>query len=120
MKKIAGIYSLIVGCSIILVWIFMLLSDNVPELSINPASIYFHIAAEVVMAVLLLISGFGLLYRLKWSVNLFILSSGFLIYSLINVSGYYINKENLAVIIIFAISIVLTLVILKKLIKETD
>lgn len=120
LKKIAGIYAIIVGCSIILVWIFMLLTNNVPELSTNPTSIYFHIVAEVVMAIMLLVSGFGMLNKYKWSVNLYILSSGLLIYSLINVSGYYVNKDNLAMIIIFLISLITTLVVLRKLLKEIE
>ena len=118
LKKIAGIYSVLMGCSIIILWVILLTSNQVPELNTEPASIYFHIAAELLMAVLLLICGISFLLGYKWSVRLFTFSTGLLVYSVINSSGYYANNGQISMVIVFMIILILTLVILGQLIMK--
>ena len=118
LKKIAGIYSVLMGCSIIILWVILLTSNQVPELNTEPASIYFHIVAELLMAVLLLICGISFLLGYKWSVRLFTFSTGLLVYSVINSSGYYANNGQISMVIVFMIILILTLVILGQLIMK--
>lgn len=115
MKKFAGIYSLVIGFSIIILWSILLLSDQVPELTTEPASIYMHMAAELIMAIMMIVSGILLVKDQKNAIRSFTLSSGLLTYSVINSSGYYIENNNISMVIVFAVILIFTLVVLKKL-----
>lgn len=63
MKKVAGIYSICLGGSIIGLWTVLLVSGNVPEISTDPIAISFHLLAEASMGILLIISGVALKKR---------------------------------------------------------
>jgi len=97
----------------------LLTTGNVPELEIEPISIYFHIIAELLMGLLLLISGIGLLIKQKWGNLLFVLSNGLLIYSVINSSGYYGDKNEWAMVIVFMLILVLSVAFSLITIKES-
>lgn len=110
-RKIASIYALFIGIAIIGLWVMLLISDQVPELNNEPISISFHIAAEMVMAVLLIISGIGISSRKKWSIRLFTLSAGLVLYSVVNSSGYYAQQGNYLMVVLFMVLMILTVVI---------
>lgn len=112
MKKAAGVYGVVVGISIIGLWAMLLAQGQVPELITAPATIYFHITAELVMAVLMLISGLGLFLGKSWSQKLFTLSSGLVVYSVINSSGYYAQKGNSAMVFMFMALLAATVLML--------
>lgn len=110
-RKIASIYAIFIGIAIIGLWVILLFSGQVPELFNEPISISFHIAAEMVMAVLLIISGIGISSRKKWSVKLFTLSAGLVLYSVINSSGYYAQNGNILMVVLFMVLLILTVMI---------
>jgi len=116
-KKIAGIYALVIGFAIIGLWLMLFFSGQVPEWVTEPFSISFHIAAESVMAGLLIVSGIGLFFRKQWSVQLFRISSGLVIYSVINSSGYYAQSDNIPMVAMFMALLVLTVIVLLRLSK---
>lgn len=115
MIKIAGAYSLIIGLAIVGLWTVLLVSGQVPELITEPKSIYFHIVAELVMAGLLIVSGIGILSNKKWSMNLYKVSAGLLIYSVINSSGFYAQNGNLIMVAMFMVLLIGTVMILMQL-----
>ncbi len=115
MKKIAGVYSLVIGFAIIALWAVLLFSGQVPELMTEPKSIYFHIAAEMLMAGLLVICGIGFFLNKKWSIKLFQVSSGLVIYSVINSAGYYAQNGNLLMVAMFMVLLSVTVLILLRL-----
>ena len=112
MKKMAGIFSSLVGSSVVILWVILLYTEQVPELATESVEIYFHITAELIMAILLIISGIGIIIGCSWSIRMFTFSSGFLVYSIINSSGYYIENENSLMLIIFSIILVINLILL--------
>ena len=118
MKKITGVYSIIIGVSIIGLWIMLLATGNVPELETEPISIYFHLVAEIVMGALSLISGVALFRNLRWANPMFILSSGFVMYSVINSSGYYGNTNDWPMVIMFMAILVLSGIFTYKMLIE--
>lgn len=120
MKTIAGIYSIFVGAVVVGLWAFLLLTGQVEEIATEPASIYAHILAELTMAALLIVSGYGLLKNLIWSSQIFFVAAGLLIYSTINSSGYYMEIGNLPVVFVFGILLTLTLLIVAGLIWKAD
>jgi len=62
-----------------------------------------HIAAEFVTAVLLIVGGVALLKSWKYGINLFQVSMGMLIYTLIQSPGYFAEQGEFAFVVMFAI-----------------
>lgn len=106
MRKIMGVYSILIGVLIIGFWIMLLGTDNVPELETEPISIYFHLVVEFLMGVLLLISGVALLKNWIWGKSMFILANGLLIYSVINSAGYFANTNEWAMVVMFFVILI--------------
>lgn len=90
--KFAAIFSIIVGAGMIVQWTMSYLGKQIPELKTEPIRIWFHIAAEMVTAFCLLISGVGILRSVPWSLNLFLISMGMLFYTAIVSPGYFAQQ----------------------------
>lgn len=90
--KFAAIFSIIVGAGMIVQWTMSYLGKQIPELKTEPIRIWFHIAAEMVTALCLLISGVGILRSVPWSLNLFLISMGMLFYTAIVSPGYFAQQ----------------------------
>lgn len=70
-------------------WIFLLGKKEVPELSTKPTQITFHLIAEFLTSIILIIGGFGMFTNQPWGSVLFFISIGMIIYSTINAAGFY-------------------------------
>ena len=88
MRKDA-IFSLIVGTSMILMWVFLLITGQVPELDIIPIETMFSIVADNGTAVLLLLGWYGITRKKSWGRDVYLISMGALFYSLMIAIGYY-------------------------------
>ncbi|MBW6473522.1 MAG: hypothetical protein K0B14_10385 [Anaerolineaceae bacterium] len=62
--KFSAIFSIIVGVGMIGHWMTSYLSKQIIELKTEPIRILFHIAAEMVTALCLILGGIGLLLKL--------------------------------------------------------
>ena len=85
-----GWFQVVVGAGILLLWPALIVAGEVPELEAGQRDIWFHIAAEVVTGLLLLVGG-GLLLR-RGDAGARMLSTfalGALLYTGINSAGYY-------------------------------
>jgi hypothetical protein len=111
LRKTAAVYSILVGLAMIVTWIVLLNTNQVPELETAPLTITMHIAAEFITAIVLLIGGIGLLLNRTWSFNMFLLSMGMLIYAVVNASGAYAQQGNVAMIAVFIAVIVLSVIL---------
>ncbi|MDW7674260.1 MAG: hypothetical protein SCK28_06990 [Bacillota bacterium] len=107
--KIAAVYSIIVGVSIIGIWAMLYLNNEIPELNITPIAITMHLAAEILTALLLIVGGIGLLLKRWWGYQIYLFSMGMLVYTLIQSPGYYAEKGNLAFVIMFAVILIISL-----------
>ena len=105
---ISGIYAIIIGIGIIGLWTMLLRTKQVPESKTEPIAIRFHIAAEMVMGILSLISGIFLLIGLSWAYFLFILAMGLVIYAVINSAGYYGQRKQWPFVIMFGIILIVS------------
>ncbi len=112
MRKIKAIYSIIVGVSMLAMWVMFYVTDGIPELITKPMEIYIHIFAEAVTALMLIAAGYGLLRELKWGVRLYLIASGMLLYTLINSSGYFIQNGDVAMVTMFFVLTIITLFLL--------
>ena len=87
----------------ILMWVFFLVTGSVPEFETEPIRITMHILAEVLTAILLIISGIGIIKQKSWAKMLTLLSLGMLIYTLIQSPGYFMETGEYIIVVMFAI-----------------
>jgi hypothetical protein len=109
---VAAWFSVVVGVLMLGQWSFFLLTRQVPELRTRPAEIGLHIAAEFITALLLLVSGLGLLARAAWGAIAYLVATGMLLYTLIVSPGYYVQRRTWPLVVMFAVLFVLALVTL--------
>ena len=108
LRKTAAVYAIAVGIGMIALWLMLLSTGQVPELAAAPAEIVLHIAAEGIIALVLLAGGIVLLRRAGWGYRVYVLAMGGLLYSIVNSSGYYVQRGNMAMTAMFAVLLVLT------------
>jgi len=106
----SAIFSILMGAAMIAQWAFFLISGNVPEVKSEPVRVSLHLAAEGITALLLVISGIGLITFSPWSVPLALIAHGMLIYTVIQSPGYFAQKRVWPLVGMFAVFLVLTLV----------
>ncbi len=118
-KKTAAIYSILVGLSIILMWIMFYVTGSIPELESEPARIVMHITAEFITAIALITCGWGLLTLKKWGYQLYLPATGALIYTLVQSPGYFLHTGETALVLMFAVMLLATLLLLIKMVKSS-
>jgi len=108
--KFTAIYALVIGMGMIGQWTASYLTQNIPELKTEPIRIAFHIAAELLTALILIISGIALLTGTTWGKNLYLIGLGMLFYTAIVSPGYFAQKGEWAWLGMFSAIIILGLV----------
>ena len=120
-KKAAALYSIFVGLSMISMWIMFYCTGGIPELNTKPAEIMLHIAAEIITAITLIIGGYALYSKKDWGLQVYCLSMGMLLYTLIASPGYYIQRGEIPFIIMFSVLFLLSILfIIFSIIKRKD
>ncbi|MHA1988212.1 MAG: hypothetical protein ACW98D_16375 [Promethearchaeota archaeon] len=109
-ELIASIYIIIIGIAMLSMWIFLLGKREVPELSTKPTQIYFHLIAELITSVALIIGGIGLIMSQPWGVALFFIAIGMAIYSTINAAGFYGQLKDWPVFIVLIVFTIISLI----------
>jgi len=107
LRKTAAIYALIVGISMIGVWILLIATGQdqrlQDELRNIPFEIGMAITSDILTAIVLLVAGIGLIKDSNWAAKVFLLSMGLLFYSVVNAVGLYGQRGDLAFIIMFCV-----------------
>jgi hypothetical protein len=104
-NRIIGIYSITLGICILGMWIFIL---NTQEIEEGKTEMGFHLTSEFLMAVVCLFGGFLLLKKHKMARKLNVLGLGMVLYSVLNAAGYYAERNETAMVVMFAVLMVLT------------
>ena len=104
-RKIVAYYSISIGVAVILMWIMILLKQEIPEGKIEMT---FHLVSEFVMAFLILISGFLLIHNHRMGKPLNVLGLGMVLYSVLNAAGYYGEGDDPAMMIMFSLLFLFT------------
>jgi hypothetical protein len=104
--KFPAWYGISVGSLIILQWLFFLTTNSVPELETTPWAIGSHIAAEILLAVTLLIGGIATLRSKPWGKSILQVALGMAVYSEINSPGYFAQLGQWSLVGIFAVLLV--------------
>lgn len=106
----AAVFAIIVGLGMIGQWTASYLTRQIPELVDEPIRIGFHIVAEMITAVVLIIAGAGLLLDKNWATTLYLTAVGMLLYTAIVSPGYFAQKGQWSWLGIFAVIIILSLI----------
>lgn len=107
--KFVAWYCLAVGVLMIGQWSFFLLTGQVRELQTEPIRIAFHLLAEGATALALIVSGLGLLRRLRWARDAAFAALGMLTYTVLVSPGYFAQLGAWPLAGMFAVLLLLTL-----------
>ncbi|MEE9377554.1 MAG: hypothetical protein V3V33_05915 [Candidatus Lokiarchaeia archaeon] len=115
-ELIASIYIILIGVAMLCMWLLLLLKREVPDLKTKPTQIFFHLIAEFLTSIMLIIGGLGYLMNQPWGVALFFIAVGMVIYSTINAAGFYGQLKDwpmfITLIVFTFISLLITALIL--------
>jgi hypothetical protein len=111
MRTIIAVYSVTVGVLMLALWGWFWATGAIPEMTTKPWEIAMHLTAEFTTAGLLIASGIGLLAEAHWAMRVNVFASGMLVYSLIQSPGYYLQKNAMTFVALFAAAFLITLVI---------
>jgi len=104
-----AIFSIVVGIGMIVQWSLSYFSKQIPELETERIRVLFHIAAELVTAITLILGGVGLLGNWSCGVPLYLVATGMLFYTAIVSPGYFAQKGQWVWLVIFGVLIVMAL-----------
>jgi hypothetical protein len=100
----------------LLMWLLLLIKKEVPELNTKPTQIFFHLIAEFLTSIMLIIGGVGLLFNQFWGAAVFFVAIGMAIYSTINAAGFYGQLKDwpmfITLLVFTFISLIITSLIL--------
>jgi hypothetical protein len=116
--KIAGWFGVILGILMFAQWGFFLATGQVPELRTAPLQIAFHLAAEGLTAIGLLVSGIALLKGKSWGVTIYLLSIGMMIYSAIVSPGYFAQQSQWGLVAMFGVLLAVALLSIASLVRD--
>jgi hypothetical protein len=102
-----AVFAILVGVGMIGQWAASFIGKQIPELQSEPIRIWFHIAAEIVTAICLIMGGIGLLTTQTWSIPLYLVSSGMLFYTSIVSPGYFAQKGQWGWLLMFGAILIL-------------
>jgi hypothetical protein len=111
MKTVLAVYSITMGVALIVMWSFFWANGLVPEMLTRPWEIAMHLTAEFTTSGLLIISGIGMLKDALWARRVNLFATGMLVYSLIQSPGYYLQRNALIFVVMFAVSFLITVML---------
>ena len=103
----AAIFSILIGIGMITQWAMSYFNKQIPELTTEPIRIGFHITAEMITALCLLISGIALLAGAPWAIFSYLVAVGMLFYTSITSPGYFAQQGQWGWLAMFGVIILL-------------
>lgn len=90
-------------------WTALLLGGKVTDLKTNRLGMMYHISAEYITGALLVMAGVLLILEVDLSLEIGLVAFGMLLYTVINSSGYYAQRGERGMVVMFSMITVLTL-----------
>lgn len=116
--KLAGLFYILNGFSMLVVWPVLIFTGGVPELKTQFIYMVFHLAAEITTAALGIITGVGLLLKRKWSKPVYFMSSGFFLVAGYLACAYYLFAPGTRSIgmasMLFGINLIIILLLIQN------
>ncbi len=116
--KFSAWFSILVGVMMFLQWSFFLVAGQVPEFQTEPVRIAFHLAAEFLTAVSLILGGVFLLKNKHWSRSFLLVAAGMLAYTTVVSPGYFAQQGVWPIVLMFAVVFALNVVNILFLVRE--
>ena len=107
---LVSVYSVLVGIMILTWWIIRFRANQVPKIREAPKETIFHVAAEILTATLLILSGLGLAYGFEWARTLLPVSLGMLVYAVVNIAGVHARQNYMQMVITLMLIATLTVI----------
>jgi peptidoglycan/LPS O-acetylase OafA/YrhL len=121
LRKAAASFAVLVGVMIIAQWAFFIAAGEVTEFDTEPIRISFHLAAEFLTAVALIVAGLALVWRKDWAFPVFMIALGMLSYTIVVSPGYFAQDGDYAFVAMFAVLWILTIAfMLSSVRREAD
>lgn len=99
--RVGGAFLAILGGLMIAVWAGLFSTDQVPEVHTAPVSLTFLLAAEMMTAVLSVVSGAARVLRKAWAHRAYLIASGMMLYSITNYLGVLAEDGQLILVALF-------------------
>lgn len=109
MKKTVGIYSILLGFAVLAMWGFLIIQGDIEEGLIEMG---FHLYAEFIMAVILIVSGFMMLGKRPLSVETNMTGHAIVVYSVLNAAGYYGQRGEWSMVVFFIVLFLLSVAVI--------
>lgn len=112
-ERLVASFEIVAGITVALWWVGALVAGEVPGLDDGDRTVWFHLAADSSMA-LLLATGGALLWRNRSRRRLVVsvVALGMLLYSVLNSVGHFADVEQWAIVAFFGVLMVGTLLAL--------
>ncbi len=120
LHKFPMIFGVVCGIGMFAQWTMFIATGQVPELQTEPYRIAFHLAAEGITALGLLISSILLLKQRHTGTILYAIACGMLLYSVIVSPGYFAQLGQWGFVAMFAVLLILAVLSLMNLFYTTD
>ena len=109
-EKLIAAFLLIMGISIISVWIMLIVSDQVPDIKKDIFSFIFHWISELMLAILSIVLFYVLIRKSKRAIPALFFNLGLAVCSTTHAISYYYLKEfNIAMILFIGLFFILSL-----------
>jgi hypothetical protein len=118
--RFPAIFGIICGVGMFAQWTMFILTGQVPELQTEPYRIAFHLAAEGLTAVGLIISSIALLRLKPLGKILYPIAAGMLLYSVIVSPGYFAQLGQWGFVVMFMVLLGCALLSLLLLFRKTS
>lgn len=118
--RLVAWFQIVVGVSVLGLWSVLLLGGQVPEVQAGQVDIWFHLAAELTMAGLLVVAGVAVVRRSRRATGLSAVALGLLGYSVLNSPGYYAERGDWAMVAMFAVLVLAVAASLVRLLGRTS
>ncbi|MDI6901621.1 MAG: hypothetical protein QMC79_08030 [Anaerosomatales bacterium] len=102
MRAYAAWFAVLMGVGMIGMWAMFFVAGDVPELEAEPIRLGFHLVAEGLTAVMLLIAGIGVARRRAWARSAYLFAAGLLAYTVIVSPGYFGQQGQWGFVAMFA------------------
>ncbi len=120
LKRLAAVYAIFMGISMIGLWAMFYFNGQIPELKTKPIEIGLHLLAELTTAILLMVSGIGMLTEKGWAYSIYMFATGMLVYTMIQSPGYFLQSGDIPIVIMFGVFIILAIILVTSLLVKRD
>ena len=115
MMKFIAFYSLLLGTAMLGLWSLILSTGEIPE---GRTEFSFHLVSEFLMALACMGAGILVLIHHRSGWGLALAAHGMVAYSVLNAAGYYAQRGERMLPVVFVILFVISLTIIYSLIKR--